>query len=830
MTVSTTANTVVYRGNGSTTQFAVPFLVLDEDHLVIKRRVYATGEVEATYVGTDYSYSGIGDPAGTLTLAGAALSSTYELVIVREVPYTQDLNIVNAGGFYPETVEEQLDLMEMQIQQIADVADRSVRGPAGLSQDDVAFVAGEYLAVGVGGQIVSSSGTGADAGLRTDLAAVDGAGLIGGLVRRLIHIEVFGTLLPEGTGDNAPLLQEAADYCIANGIEGFYIPPGSYDYYSGIRTVAPSITNHEGQPLVIAGGHATIEGAGPNLTFLNHKQPGGDDNADEWQTPTGVVWRGNGITVAGQASNPADPADLAGLTLRNLTLNGTNPWNGVLTPQGEGGAFWPAAVATGLGWDIWHKGIFVTAGYRGPMVLENVHITNFGGESYYDGVTNTLHQNTVSINHVQMSWNGGSFNPWPMHLQLDDLLIQDSFTGVEMWTGRTGYANKLRIERCGNAGWIAGGHMYPSENTTDRGHGRYVAGEAPIGRIDVALLDCDEPLNVGHFLSGSILAVDTQILAGSSTIHADGAVDLDLDITLVTDQTTRAYFGLLGGNGASGEKRTDGNNFRIRSIHTPEAVAAGTKPTMAVVFYGSLGPNNRIHYIGPQGTTSIGNTTTLDDYAPVFTGEIAFASTQTFAFQNVETTPAIALRGPLWTLTSTNRGTHTATLPTTNLVTGQEALVKNGNAISGGTIQILGGRAYSSGTGLEGLAALVLAPFEYARLRFSGGGWVIMSGPRREAVIASTATSVAPGATTLNNTRVITNAGAITYTVPDETAASSYWPIGCYERLIQGGAGAITVAATAPATINGLGGALATTGQYDMIIVRKVAANAWLVE
>src|SRR4051812_23421629 len=113
MTVLTSTSSVVYQGNSAATQFAVPFKVLDVDHLVVTRRVSATGAIEYTYVGTEYSYAGIGDSSGTLTLAGAALSATYELVIERVVPYTQELDIVNAGGFYPETVEEQLDLIVM---------------------------------------------------------------------------------------------------------------------------------------------------------------------------------------------------------------------------------------------------------------------------------------------------------------------------------------------------------------------------------------------------------------------------------------------------------------------------------------------------------------------------------------------------------------------------------------------------------------------------------------------------------------------------------------------------------------------------------------------
>jgi hypothetical protein len=41
---------------------------------------------------------------------------------------TQDLDILNQGGFYPENVENEFDLQEMQIQQLDEEVNRSVRG------------------------------------------------------------------------------------------------------------------------------------------------------------------------------------------------------------------------------------------------------------------------------------------------------------------------------------------------------------------------------------------------------------------------------------------------------------------------------------------------------------------------------------------------------------------------------------------------------------------------------------------------------------------------------------------------------------------------------
>lgn len=172
MTVSTTTNSVIYRGNGAATSFAVPFKVVDEDHLVVRRRIFETGVFEHTYIGTDYSYTGLGADSGTLELAGDALDDDYELVIQRIVPYTQDLDIVNSGGFYPETVEEQLDLIVMSAQQLDDQIIRTMLAPPGETIADlpIASVRAEmYLGFDENGDPVSVEAIGSgDGGVATE--------------------------------------------------------------------------------------------------------------------------------------------------------------------------------------------------------------------------------------------------------------------------------------------------------------------------------------------------------------------------------------------------------------------------------------------------------------------------------------------------------------------------------------------------------------------------------------------------------------------------------------------------------------------------------------
>lgn len=182
MTVNSTSRSVVYIGNGSATTFAFPFPIIDKDHLVVQRRNAATGLVEETYGAGDLSISGVGEATGEVTIAGAALSSNYEILIYREVPIKQELDIVNAGGFYPQSVEDQLDMIVMGVQQVAERNSRSIALAVGETAEELpaaAGRAGKFLGFTAGGDPTVLSGTGADSSLREDLALGGGALLVG---------------------------------------------------------------------------------------------------------------------------------------------------------------------------------------------------------------------------------------------------------------------------------------------------------------------------------------------------------------------------------------------------------------------------------------------------------------------------------------------------------------------------------------------------------------------------------------------------------------------------------------------------------------------------
>ena len=119
-----------YDGNDSTTDFAFAFKVFADSDL---RVITTTAGVETVQaLTTNYTVSLNADqntyPGGTVTMLSApATGST--LTITSDVPNTQPVNLVNLGGFYPSVINDALDRATIQIQQLEDANDRSIKIP-----------------------------------------------------------------------------------------------------------------------------------------------------------------------------------------------------------------------------------------------------------------------------------------------------------------------------------------------------------------------------------------------------------------------------------------------------------------------------------------------------------------------------------------------------------------------------------------------------------------------------------------------------------------------------------------------------------------------------
>jgi hypothetical protein len=140
MTLTTTSREVIYQGNDVTTVFPYAFRIDDAAHVEVYTRVAEATDLTQVF---NFSVTGIGVSTGgniTYPTAGPALATGLELVILRTVPYTQELDITNQDGFLPETLEDELDMLEMQIQQLAATVDRAPlfpHGTEGRTFDDI---------------------------------------------------------------------------------------------------------------------------------------------------------------------------------------------------------------------------------------------------------------------------------------------------------------------------------------------------------------------------------------------------------------------------------------------------------------------------------------------------------------------------------------------------------------------------------------------------------------------------------------------------------------------------------------------------------------------
>lgn len=137
MTISTETRLVTYTGNGATTEFDFSFLI-PTDSLVVTLYTIATGLEGDPLSDTLYSVTGLDDPNGgsvTYPLIGSPLASTHKINIKREVALTQGLALNNQSAYFPEELEEQLDLIVMMIQQHAEELGRAVKTEVGSTTD-----------------------------------------------------------------------------------------------------------------------------------------------------------------------------------------------------------------------------------------------------------------------------------------------------------------------------------------------------------------------------------------------------------------------------------------------------------------------------------------------------------------------------------------------------------------------------------------------------------------------------------------------------------------------------------------------------------------------
>jgi hypothetical protein len=126
MTVSSSTNRVSYSGNGSLTAFAYTFKVFDESDLTVILRASDGTETVQT-ITTHYTVSGVGDAGGGNVTFVTAPASGVTVVILREQPLTQGLDLVPNDPFPAQSLEEALDKLVFMTQKHEEELGRAIK-------------------------------------------------------------------------------------------------------------------------------------------------------------------------------------------------------------------------------------------------------------------------------------------------------------------------------------------------------------------------------------------------------------------------------------------------------------------------------------------------------------------------------------------------------------------------------------------------------------------------------------------------------------------------------------------------------------------------------
>lgn len=132
MTISSTLRKAgPYIGSGAASTFPFSFKVFTKSDLKVVRLQVATSTETVLALTTNYTAvlnpDQNSNPGGSITLVGGNLAAGNNLVITSNVLPLQETDLTNQGGFYPEVINDALDKSIIQIQQLQDAVNRSIK-------------------------------------------------------------------------------------------------------------------------------------------------------------------------------------------------------------------------------------------------------------------------------------------------------------------------------------------------------------------------------------------------------------------------------------------------------------------------------------------------------------------------------------------------------------------------------------------------------------------------------------------------------------------------------------------------------------------------------
>ena len=124
MTMPYSPSRAIYEGNSAATRFPFSFKVWDASQLVVTLTSPGGVTTEASGWTADLGASG----GEIVYLHGnAALPAGWKLAVTRDMPFTQEVNLVSASRFDPQVIEDALDQATAERQQVIAIGTHRLR-------------------------------------------------------------------------------------------------------------------------------------------------------------------------------------------------------------------------------------------------------------------------------------------------------------------------------------------------------------------------------------------------------------------------------------------------------------------------------------------------------------------------------------------------------------------------------------------------------------------------------------------------------------------------------------------------------------------------------
>lgn len=244
MTLSTSKASETFQGNSVTQIFPCGFRIFQASDISVSLVNAATGTSTSLALNSDYTLTGEGDQTGFTLSTVTPVATGTNLLVSRNIPYTQPTDFTNQGSFFPTMHEDMADRLGMQIQQLAGSIGRSLKMPDGITPAPspnmplpAALAPLVWSADGTALENGSTSLTG-DMLLRPDLASSasgKGASLVGfqqqgaGALASNIKAAILGFFFTpqmfgavgDGTADDTAAVQAWLNACLLYGYKAW---------------------------------------------------------------------------------------------------------------------------------------------------------------------------------------------------------------------------------------------------------------------------------------------------------------------------------------------------------------------------------------------------------------------------------------------------------------------------------------------------------------------------------------------------------------------------------------------------------------------------------